>query len=454
MSRSLVGSSSSSTSAGSSISRAISTRACSPPERRPTGVSSCSDRNRKRLAQPATWIGAALEDHGVAVRARACARARAPGSSRARCWSNDHDAQVAARARPSPRPAAPARPAGAAACVLPLPLRAEQAEAHARRRARGRGRARSSARRSVLRQALRDQQALRLALGAREVDARRPRCASARRGRPARPCMPSAPRRCAPAPCACAPWPCARATPARRARGCAATPGTTPGRPAARPSSRGTRCSGRAPRSRPAANARFSSSMRAGHGLQEVAVVAHGHEGLRLAPQQLLEPEDALDVEMVRGLVEQQQLGLARQLARDGEPLLPAAGERRRGLRARPRSPALPMATAMRAVALVRVEPRVRRARSRSTEPTVVVRREHRILRRRSRCAAACARSASRRRAARGRPGSSATSTCPSRSGRRGRCGRPRRSRRTGPRTAARRRTPWPGPGRTGGARA
>ena len=57
MSRSFVGSSRSSTSAGSSISRAISTRACSPPESRPTGVSSCSARKRKRLAQPATWIG-------------------------------------------------------------------------------------------------------------------------------------------------------------------------------------------------------------------------------------------------------------------------------------------------------------------------------------------------------------------------------------------------------------
>ena len=31
-------------------------RACSPPESRPTGVSSCSERNRKRFAQPATWI--------------------------------------------------------------------------------------------------------------------------------------------------------------------------------------------------------------------------------------------------------------------------------------------------------------------------------------------------------------------------------------------------------------
>ncbi len=33
------------------------TRACSPPERRPTGMASCSGGNRKRRAQPATWIG-------------------------------------------------------------------------------------------------------------------------------------------------------------------------------------------------------------------------------------------------------------------------------------------------------------------------------------------------------------------------------------------------------------
>ena len=78
----------------------------------------------------------------------------------------------------------------------------------------------------------------------------------------------------------------------------------------------------------------------AGHGLQEVAVVADREERLGLALQQLLQPEDAVEVEVVRGLVEQQQLGLAHQLARDGEPLLPAARERRDGrglvLEARP----------------------------------------------------------------------------------------------------------------------
>ena len=60
--------------------------------------------------------------------------------------------------------------------------------------------------------------------------------------------------------------------------------------------------------------------------------MAHRDEGLRLAPQQLLEPEDALDVEVVRRLVEQEQLGLAGQRAGDGQPLLPSAGERGHGL--------------------------------------------------------------------------------------------------------------------------
>ena len=70
--------------------------------------------------------------------------------------------------------------------------------------------------------------------------------------------------------------------------------------------------------------------------------MAHGDERLGLAGQQLLEPEDAVDVEVVGGLVEQQQLGLAHQLARDGEPLLPAARQRRSSPAPRPRSPPCP----------------------------------------------------------------------------------------------------------------
>ena len=87
--------------------------------------------------------------------------------------------------------------------------------------------------------------------------------------------------------------------------------------------------------------------------------MAHRHEGLGLARQQLLEPEDAVDVEVVGRLVEQQQLGLAHQLARDGEPLLPAARERLRLLRlVREAGPSHRDGDL--AVALVRVEPLVR----------------------------------------------------------------------------------------------
>ena len=64
-----------------------------------------------------------------------------------------------------------------------------------------------------------------------------------------------------------------------------------------------------------------------GHGLEEVAVVAHGHEGLGLPAQQLLEPEDPVHVEMVGGLVEEQHLRLAGQRGGDGQPLAPAAGQ-------------------------------------------------------------------------------------------------------------------------------
>jgi len=56
--------------------------------------------------------------------------------------------------------------------------------------------------------------------------------------------------------------------------------------------------------------------------------VADDDEGLRLALQERLEPEDRFDVEVVGRLVEQQDVRLERQLARDGQPLAPAAGER------------------------------------------------------------------------------------------------------------------------------
>ena len=62
--------------------------------------------------------------------------------------------------------------------------------------------------------------------------------------------------------------------------------------------------------------------------LQEVAVVTDDHERLRLAFQERLQPEDRFHVEMVGRLVEQQDVRLESQFARDGQPLPPTAGER------------------------------------------------------------------------------------------------------------------------------
>ena len=61
--------------------------------------------------------------------------------------------------------------------------------------------------------------------------------------------------------------------------------------------------------------------------VHELAVV-RGHEeraGERL--QELLEPDDRLDVEVIGGLVHQQHVGLAEQDARERDPHLPAAGQ-------------------------------------------------------------------------------------------------------------------------------
>ena len=60
--------------------------------------------------------------------------------------------------------------------------------------------------------------------------------------------------------------------------------------------------------------------------------MAHGQEGLGLAAQQVFEPEDAVQVEVVRGLVQEQQFRLAAQLAGDRKTLPPASREQARGL--------------------------------------------------------------------------------------------------------------------------
>ncbi len=68
--------------------------------------------------------------------------------------------------------------------------------------------------------------------------------------------------------------------------------------------------------------------------------MTHGDEGPGFGAQRALEPQDALEVQVVGGLVEQQDLGLQRELASECQALAPAAGQglRRqiRALEARP----------------------------------------------------------------------------------------------------------------------
>ena len=65
--------------------------------------------------------------------------------------------------------------------------------------------------------------------------------------------------------------------------------------------------------------------------LQQAAVVGHEHEGARVVEQEPLEPLDGVDVEVVGRLVEQQQVGVGEQGARQGHARELAAGESRGG---------------------------------------------------------------------------------------------------------------------------
>ena len=120
MSRSLVGSSRISRSAGSRISRAMWMRACSPPESRPTGTSRCSGGNRKRLAHAATctlrpWKTTASPS-GASAR-----RSGRSGSSHARCCSKRTVRSPSARSIvPASGSSAPA--SRLSSVVLPLPF--------------------------------------------------------------------------------------------------------------------------------------------------------------------------------------------------------------------------------------------------------------------------------------------------------------------------------------------
>jgi hypothetical protein len=67
----------------------------------------------------------------------------------------------------------------------------------------------------------------------------------------------------------------------------------------------------------------------AGHVVEEVAVVGHGQHRAGVLVEEALEPGDRLGVEVVRRLVQQQQVGRAEQQAAQGDPAALATGERR-----------------------------------------------------------------------------------------------------------------------------
>ena len=75
-----------------------------------------------------------------------------------------------------------------------------------------------------------------------------------------------------------------------------------------------------------------------GHVLEEIAIVADDEERARPVGQDAFQPENAFHVEVIGGLVHQEDVRCGRQLARDGEPLLPAPRQRV-DLRARIREP-------------------------------------------------------------------------------------------------------------------
>ena len=65
-----------------------------------------------------------------------------------------------------------------------------------------------------------------------------------------------------------------------------------------------------------------------GHVVEEVAVVGDGHDGARVLLQEALQPVDRLGVEVVGGLVEQQQVGVGQQQPAQRHPAALAARQR------------------------------------------------------------------------------------------------------------------------------
>ena len=119
MSRSLVGSSSTSRSAGCSISVGEWTRACSPPERRPTGIAELLGAEEEAPRPAGDVDRAAAEDDLIALAAPARGGASATDRAALRCWSSSAMRSPSAR---STRPASGARSPVSSRISVDLPL--------------------------------------------------------------------------------------------------------------------------------------------------------------------------------------------------------------------------------------------------------------------------------------------------------------------------------------------
>ncbi len=62
-------------------------------------------------------------------------------------------------------------------------------------------------------------------------------------------------------------------------------------------------------------------------GIEELTVVSDEQQGARISPQPLFEPQNGIQIEMVRGLIEQQEVRAAHQRLRNIEPYSPTARE-------------------------------------------------------------------------------------------------------------------------------
>ena len=323
MSRSFVGSSRISRSAGSRIRRAIRMRACSPPDRRPTGSSSCSGRNRKRLAHEATWMLRPRKTT-VSPSGESARRSVWSGSRLARCWSKRTSRRPSAR---SISPASGARVAGEQVEQrrLAAAVRADEADVGAAHDGEVEvADERAAAER--LRQSPRDEQLARPAPRGRELDA-----GGAAGG--SRPGVPElldqaaglldASLRLGGARLRAAPQPLDLAAHRVGQRllvgGLAAQELVAAGEELAVPAVGLEEAVRVGP---------VQLEHAGGHVLEEVAVVAHDEDGARPIGEDAFQPEDAVHVEVVGGLVHQQDVGRARQLAGDRQALPPAAGQR------------------------------------------------------------------------------------------------------------------------------